>query len=499
MHHTGTQTTAYGAGLAGIGRVNKLNPDIGSLRFISNKGLQLRPGPSMEPGAYPFTGLDPFANIGQVLHGDGAAFVSYCFRNNSLADFVVDMVYMPGFAAGDFLQQLSCRLRAVALKPGTKSKVSVAVMSQLAATEYLSGADSGDGVLPKVHPGGRAGGSCRRIGEIEHQIEVIPILLPYKLRFFGEACSEKIILELSLFHRDDNSPLGSKQGERIPLDAVGTLVEVNGAGRLEVDQGPVGISQIRIVGKEGFVRLNHGSNGIAGHLGAKGRNGFSHTVVSNVVQFDSVAASVGHSCTSQIVTCPGKLRLQQGQSRFLFWRCDQLYADGSFHSAPSFDMFSPLDVPLNRFRTGIPGSADIIGRRPKAPVPQRLFQVRESHKQFSGRDPFQQLDCGSHRICRRDRNKQVDMVRLDFQGKDIPSMLGTNVLQQVFKHTGYLTRQDRLAELGTPHHMVSGLIDAVPAISIFNHIHIIRTNKPIVNSRRFLPRLKSGVSAPEVL
>jgi hypothetical protein len=330
-------------------------------------------------------------------------------------------------------------------------------------------------------------------------MEVIPIFFPYKFRFFGKACSEKIFLELSLFHRDDNSPLGSKQGERIPLDAVGTLVEVNGAGRLEVDQGPFGIFQFRIVGKEGFVRLNHGSNGIAGHLGAKGRNGFSHTVVSKVVQFDPIAASVRHSCAGQMVTCPGKLRLQQGQSRFLFWRCDQFYADGSLHSASSFDMFSPFDVPLNRFRTDITGSADIIGRRPKAPAPQRLFQVRESHKQFSGRDSFQQLDCGSHRICGRDRNKQVDMVRLDFQGKDVPSMFGTNVLQHVFKHTGYLTRQDRLAKLGTPHHMVSGLIDAVPAINRFNHVNIIRNNKLIVNSRRFLPRLKSGVSAPEVL
>lgn len=133
MPLTGSHATAYGAGLAGICRVRKLNPDAGSFRLVGDKRLQLRPGPSMEPGAHSFAGLDPFADVGQVLHGDGAAFVSNCFRDNSLADFVIHMSDMPGFATGDFLQQLPCRLRAVALKPGTKGKVFVAVMPELAA------------------------------------------------------------------------------------------------------------------------------------------------------------------------------------------------------------------------------------------------------------------------------------------------------------------------------------------------------------------------------
>lgn len=248
MPLTGSHATAYGAGLAGICRVRKLNPDAGSFRLVGDKRLQLRPGPSMEPGAHSFAGLDPFADVGQVLHGDGAAFVSNCFRDNSLADFVIHMSDMPGFATGDFLQQLPCRLRAVALKPGTKGKVFVAVMPELAAPEYLSGADGGDGVLPEVHTGDRAGGSFRWVGKVENEVEIVPALSANQFSLFGHADVKILPLELAQFHRDDNSAFGSEQGDRFPLDAVSALVEVNGAGRLEGNQGPVGFPQAGVVG-----------------------------------------------------------------------------------------------------------------------------------------------------------------------------------------------------------------------------------------------------------
>ena len=108
MLHTITKRTARRTSLAGVRRVDKLNSDTGRFGLVGDKRLQLRPRPAVQAGTHTLTGLDPFADVGQILHGNSTAFASYCFRDNGLANLMVDVSDVASFAAGDFLQQLTC-------------------------------------------------------------------------------------------------------------------------------------------------------------------------------------------------------------------------------------------------------------------------------------------------------------------------------------------------------------------------------------------------------
>lgn len=145
-----SNTTADGAGLAGVSRVDELDPDADGLRLVGDEGLQLRPGPPVQTGAHALAGLYPLADVGELLHGDRAALASDCLRDDCLADLMVDVSDVPGFAAGDFSQQLPCRLGAVALKPLSEGKEPVAVVPEFATTEQLAGACGGQVVLPEI-------------------------------------------------------------------------------------------------------------------------------------------------------------------------------------------------------------------------------------------------------------------------------------------------------------------------------------------------------------
>lgn len=215
MLHSGSETSAYRTGLAGVGRVDEFDLDAGSFGFVGDEGLQLRPGPTVQPGAKLSAGYDPFADVGKVFHGYGVASVSDCLLDNSLADFVVHMGHMPGFAARGFLQQLTCRLGAVALKPGTKGKVRVAVMPEFASAKELAGAHGGNGVLSQIHAGNDAGMPFDDIGEIKHQVEEELTFPQDQFCFFGRADAKDVSLKLPQLHRNDDPALGGKEGQGI--------------------------------------------------------------------------------------------------------------------------------------------------------------------------------------------------------------------------------------------------------------------------------------------
>ena len=497
MLHTNTKTSTCRAGLAGVGRVYELHPHAGRLRLVGNEGLQLSPGPAMQAGAHASPRLNACPDVRQVLHGDLAAVVSYRFLDNGLADFVVDVLHVAGFAARDFLQQLPCRLRAFALKPPSKGKESVAVVPEFATVKELSGADGGDGVLPKINPGDLAGGFHGDFGEVKYQVEVELPLAAGQLRFLGDARFEEALLILTQFHRDDDMPQSGKQGESIAPDAVGPLIEVDGAGVPERNHWPVCFSELRVVGQQGLVGLRHRSHSVAGHLGTEGGHQLPGGVVTKVMQFDPVGALVLYGEADKRVAGVGELPLQERQSAALFRRGLKFYADGTLHSTPALDVLGTFDVPLDRFDADVSGGADVVGRRPESIVPHGLLQSRERQKELSGGDPLEKFHGSGYGISGGDRQKQVDLIGLHLQGDHLPAMPGTNLAQHGLKGRWYFARQDRLTILWAPHHMVCCLVDTVSASDGFNHSHIVPYIRRHVNYKRFLPRLKSGVSVRE--
>ena len=498
MLYSSAKKSAYRAGLAGVCRVDVFNSDSNRLRLVGDKGLQLRPRPPVQAGAHTLPGLDPFANVGQVLHGDCTAFVSYRFRNNGLTDFVVDVGYMASFAPGDFAERLTCALRAVALKPPTKGKEFVAGMPEFTATKELSCTHGGDVVFAEIESGDAAGFSLFYFGKVEYQVEEEFALTVNQFGFLGGSVVEEAFLELSQFHWDNDPSLSGEQGNGVAFDAVGSFVEVDRAGVPEVDHRPGTLLEFRVVGQQGFIGLSNSSNSVAGHLGAEIRGNFSDTVVSKVVKRNTVTARVFNSKRHQHIARTGKLLLQERQSSILFERCAQFYADSAFHSAPSLDVFSSLNVPSDRFGADVTGSTNVVGGRPEVATPQGFLQFRELGKEFPGSRAFQDLYRIGHGISRWKRHKQVEVVGLNLQGDNFPFMFGANIPQHSFKGGWDITRQNRFPVLRTPHHMVCGLVDAIPAINCFNHSHIVISNTRQVNCKCFLPRLKSGVSAQKV-
>ena len=321
MLYAGAKKSTHRTGLTGVCGVDVFNSDSNRLRLVGDKGLQLRPRPAVQAGAHTLTGLDPLTDVGQILHGDRTAFVSYCFRDNGLADFVVDVSYMAGFATGDFTEQLMCALRAVALKTPTKGKEFITVMPEFTATKKFSCAHGSNVVFAKIKPGDGADISLFDFGKIEYQVEEELALTANQFSFFGDSFVEEAFLELSQFHRDNDPPLSGEQRDGVALDAVGSLVEVNRSGVSELDHRPGGFLELRVVGRQGFVGLRYNGNGVARHLGTNTRDHISHGVVTEMVKSDPVTARVFNSKRHQHITGTGKLSLQERQSSILFRRC----------------------------------------------------------------------------------------------------------------------------------------------------------------------------------
>jgi len=436
MLHTRTKATTYRTGLTGVRRVDKLHPDTGSFGLVGDKRLQLRPCPAVQPGSHTFATFDPFADVGQLLHGDSAASVSCCFCDNSLTDFVIHVSDMAGFAAGDFLQQLTCRLRAVALKPPTKGKKSVAVISQSAAIKQLAGADGGDGVFAKVHAKDGTGVVLRNIRQVKDQVKEKAAFPTNQLCFLRKALVEEPLLELPDFHRHDNAPVRGEQGNGVASDGVRPFVKMDGAALPKADHRPVGLSQVRIVRQERAVRLRYRRHGVASHLRTQVRHLGPHQIVPLVMQAHPITDTLsgGHAC--QQVAGTGKLRLQGRHQLFLLRRGRQFDADGSLHLPPALDVFGTLDVALNRLGTHVTGSADVIGGGPQVSTVQAFLQLRKGSEQLSGGDSFQKLYRSGYSARRRDGYKKMDVVRLDLQGKNFPAMPDADFFKYVLQSAG---------------------------------------------------------------
>ena len=104
------------------------------------------------------------------------------------------------------------------------------------------------------------------------------------------------------------------------------------------------------------------------------------------------------------------------------------------------------------------------------PAAKLILQCRESCKQLPRRRTLQNLYGIGNSQRRRDGYKQMDMVRLDFQGQNRSLALNADRVDGKTKRLGYSTCKYPLAILRAPYHMVCRLVHAIAVVYDFYHV-----------------------------
>lgn len=379
-----SKTPAHGAGFARVGGVDEHHGQAGGLGLVGDKLLQLRPGPAVQARAKVRAGLDPLANIRQVLHRDRAAFRLDRCGDDRLADLVVHMPNVPGFAAGGFDQSLPCRLGAVALKPFAKGQKRVALVPQPATTEQLAGAGRRQDVLAQIDAENVFVRATGRFGQVENQVEIVPSLAKHQFRFLGSSHRQIPALELPRAHGHDHPATGGEKGQGFALEAVGPFVEMDRAGGLERNHRQRFLFQPGIARKQRPVRLDNSRNGVAGHLRTQLGQLLPNRVVPQVMELDPVGASGFGGHGREQIARTGECFLQQGKPFCLLGGNIEFDTDRALHLPPSLDVFGSFDVPLNGFGTDLACGTDVVGGSPQAPAPKDVFHLRKPGKELPG-------------------------------------------------------------------------------------------------------------------
>jgi len=278
MLQPSTETTTHRASLRTVGGIDDGHCQPHTFGLVAHEGLKLCERPPMQPGTNAFASLDVFADVREVFQNNGRSARSEGFRDDGLAGFVVDMLHVPGFATGDFAEQLFGTLRAVALKPTTKGKILVAGVTETTATDDLSGGGGSQVILAHVYPHAAATSRGRGIGEVEDNIQKPSVAFAEKFGLLDFSFGQIFCLEFTGQHRDGLPPGHGVERNDIALDGEGAGIEMDTPGGLEDN----GRDLILAPELQPLVGIGYGLDGIADHLRSK-RGDLPHRVIGQMV------------------------------------------------------------------------------------------------------------------------------------------------------------------------------------------------------------------------
>ena len=135
---------------------------------------------------------------------------------------------------------------------------------------------------------------------------------------------------------------------------------------------------------------------------------------------------------------------------------------------------------------------DIASRRSKiAPRPQgrETTQYRVLLAQMMRRKTFALLDYLCRRVGRPDTHEEMDMIGLNRQLQNRPTLLSTLLLDEGLAILGDSATEHGFPSLGTPDQVVDDKVDAV-FISLIIHVDIISHNNTIIYTTSGKVRLK---------
>lgn len=286
-----SNSPAHRACLARVGRVNKCHAQPRGFGFVSNKVLQLPESPAMQPRPDALSGLDVGANIGQVFHADFACAGAHRFRDDGLADFVVDVLNMPILTPGDSLEFALGGAATFGLETTAMGKVNVPVVPEFTAAPDLASAGGSEVVFAHVNPENAATGNLRSVWKVEDEVEIPDVLTNDELSFFGGSVRKQIALVFAADERNLDATGQGEQRKRVALDRVGALVEVDGRWA-ESDCGNRFVLGDTIVGFERLVGIGDAVDSLARHLASERVEPLADGVVGQVVQCDTIPATM---------------------------------------------------------------------------------------------------------------------------------------------------------------------------------------------------------------
>ena len=259
--------------------------------LVGNKVLKLPEGPAMQTRPDPLSGLDVGADVGQVFHPKFTCSGTNSFCDDGLAGFMVHVLDMPLLTTGDSTELTSSSSTTVGLETTAMGKVNVPVMPEFSAAPDLASAGDCEVILAYVNPESATARNRDGIGKIKGEIEVPIALADDQLGFFRCTTGKQVTLVLTADELNLGSPSKSEQRERVALDRVGALIEVD-RGCLEGDSRDRFVLGDALVGLVRLVGIGNTVNGLANHLTTKCRKLLAHRVIGQVVQRHPVPATM---------------------------------------------------------------------------------------------------------------------------------------------------------------------------------------------------------------
>jgi len=314
---------AHVTGLRRVGRVNKHHGQPSRFGLVSAEVLKLSKRPSVQASSDALPGLDVEADVRQIFHADFTRTRTDGFCNDGLTGFVVDVLHMPSLSAGDSTELAFSSPATVGLETTAMGKVDVPVMPEFSAAPDLAGAGSCEIVFANVNPEDTTASNWRDIGKFEDEIEIPNALADDQFGFFGQATGKQVALMLATNERNLGASIEGKQRERVALDRVSALVEVDGRG-LERNSWNRFVLGDTFVGLERLVSICDPVDSLTYHLTTKRRKLFAHRIIGQVVQGDAVPATMLDSEWRDGVAGLGVAIGKRRQCQRLFCRSKQL-------------------------------------------------------------------------------------------------------------------------------------------------------------------------------
>lgn len=330
MLHPFSDCPAYTARFGRVSRVNKHHGQSGALCLVAHKVLELSKSPSMQPCPYSLSGLYVGADIGKVFEANFTCPDTDGFSNDGFANFVVRMFHMSLLAPGDCLELAFSSPATVGLEATTMGKVDVSIVSQLTATPYLAGAGGSEIVFTNVNSNYGASRNGRNIWNFNNKIEVPDALTDKNFSLFWRAFFEQVLLVLPANKSNLDAAIKSEERQHVAGYGISPPVKSDRFW-LESNCWDWRILNNALVGLECLVGICDSVYSLTSHLASKIWMLLANTVVSKVMQGNSVPAAMLLGCWYNGIAGIRKLCSQRAKGRRLTNVCQQFQGNRALH------------------------------------------------------------------------------------------------------------------------------------------------------------------------
>lgn len=321
-----SEITASGTGFRRVRRINVDYRNADATGLIFNEVLKLPPGPAVQSCAHAFANPDPLLNVRQVFQDNCAEAARHGLSNDFCTNLVIDMAYVTRLSAGDSLQQLSCGLRAVALKPPAQCRIAIAPISKFSTSMQGAGAECRGYDLSHVHAHyGIARRHCM-LRNLKREMQKPTAPSKYEVGLARASTFQIALVELSDAQRDVNAAIHRKKRHAFTVQAKRAGIVMDGRIAAEVWRKPWRTSGAQRAKRESSRRY-----GVARHLRAEFRKPCSQRVVRQVMQADAIRTSFANTDSACFCAGCSKGHLHRLQCGTLIACRFKRHHDGALH------------------------------------------------------------------------------------------------------------------------------------------------------------------------